>query len=85
MLRQLLFSLLENAQSLNERIHSAEHSLAAFYQQEPKFKVLMTIPGIGPLFASAFLSEVNVVQFSNGRQLSACCGLVPRQTVQEAK
>lgn len=39
----------------------------------------MTIPGIGPLIAAAFLSEVNAEQFTNGRQLSAWCGLVPRQ------
>jgi transposase len=39
----------------------------------------MTIPGIGPLIAAAFLSEVNAEQFSSGRQLPAWCGLVPRQ------
>ncbi|ECE0739838.1 IS110 family transposase [Salmonella enterica subsp. enterica] len=39
----------------------------------------MTIPGIGPLFAVAFLSEDNAEQFTNGRQLSVWCGLVPRQ------
>ncbi|MEQ4680953.1 IS110 family transposase [Providencia rettgeri] len=78
-LRQLLLSLLENIHSLNERILSVEHSLAALCQQQPKYKVLMTIPGIGPLIAAAFLSEVNAAQFTNGRQLSAWCGLVPRQ------
>ncbi|MDF0533517.1 IS110 family transposase [Shewanella sp. A32] len=78
-LRQLLFSLLENIHSLNERILSAEHCLAALCQQQPKYKLLMTIPGIGPLIAAAFLSEVNAEQFTNGRQLSAWCGLVPRQ------
>ena len=78
-LRQLLHSLLENIYSLNESILTIEHSLAALCQQQPKYKVLMTIPGIGPLIAAAFLSEVNAEQFSNGRQLSAWCGLVPRQ------
>lgn len=79
MLRQLLFSLRENIHSLNERILFVEHSLAALCQQQPKYKVLMTMPGIGPLIAAAFLSEVNAGQFTNGRQLSALCGLVPRQ------
>lgn len=79
-LRQLLFSLLENIHSLNERILSVEHSLAALCQQQSKYKVLMTIPGIyRPLIAAAFLSEVNAAQFTKGRQLSAWCGLVPRQ------
>ena len=66
-LRQLLFSLLENIHSLNERILSAEHCLAALCQQQPKYKVLMTIPGIGSLIVAAFLSEVNAEQFTNGR------------------
>ncbi|WP_340616156.1 transposase [Xenorhabdus entomophaga] len=39
----------------------------------------MTIPGVGPLIAAAFLSEVTPEQFTCGRQLSAWCGLVPRQ------
>ncbi|MEQ5030410.1 IS110 family transposase [Morganella morganii] len=78
-LRLLLHSLLESIHSLNERILSTEHSLAALCQQQPKYKVLMEIPGIGPLIAAAFLSEVNADQFTNGRQLSAWCGLVPRQ------
>ena len=78
-LRQLLHSLLENIHSLNERILITEHSLAALRQQQPKYKTLMTIPGIGPLIAAAFLSEVNAEQFTNRRQLSAWCGLVPRQ------
>ena len=42
---QLLFSLFENIHSLNERILSAERCLAALCQQQPKYKVLMTIPG----------------------------------------
>ncbi len=78
-LRQLLFSLLENIHSLNEQICSTEHNIAALCQQQPKYKSLLTIPGIGPLIAAAFLSEVNADQFNNGRQLSAWCGLVPRQ------
>lgn len=58
---------LENIHSLNERNLSAERCLAALCQQQPKYKVLMTIPGIGPLIGAAFLSEVNAEQFTNGR------------------
>jgi transposase len=42
-------------------------------------KILMTIPGLGPLMATDFLSEVTAEPFTNGRQLSAWCGQVPRQ------
>ncbi|WP_237932203.1 IS110 family transposase [Buttiauxella sp. S19-1] len=78
-LRGLLFSLLENIHLLNERIRLVEHNILALCQQLPKYKILMTIPGVGPLIAAAFLSEVNAEQFTNGRQLSSWCGLVPRQ------
>ncbi|EMI7380126.1 IS110 family transposase [Salmonella enterica] len=77
-LRQLLHSLLGNIHALNEQILATENSLAVLCQQQSKYKVLMTIPGIGPLFVSAFLSEENAEQFTNGRQLSVWCSLVPR-------
>lgn len=58
-LRGLLFSLLDNLHLLDERIRSTENNILALCQQLPKYKVLMTIPGVGPLIAAAFLSEVN--------------------------
>jgi len=78
-LRRLLFSLLENMHLLNEYINALEHEIAALCQQQPKYKMLLTIPGMGPLIAAAFLSEVNAEQFTNGRQFAAWCGWVPRQ------
>jgi transposase len=40
----------------------------------------LALPGFGPIVSAAFLSQVGSgKQFSNGRQLSAWCGLVPRQ------
>ncbi|MEA9392785.1 IS110 family transposase [Acerihabitans sp. TG2] len=84
-LRRFLFSLLENMHLLNEHINTLEHEIAALCQQQPKYKTLLTIPGVGPLIAAAFLSEVNAEQFTNGRQLSAWCGLVPRQHSSDGK
>ncbi|MFJ5453445.1 IS110 family transposase [Pectobacterium jejuense] len=78
-LRHLLSTLLENIHTLNEYIRSTEYEIAALCQQQPRYRVLMSIPGVGPLISAAFLSEVDAEQFANGRQLSAWCGLVPRQ------
>ena len=40
----------------------------------------MTIPGIGPLSATALLAAVSDASaFKNGRQFAAWLGLVPRQ------
>ena len=41
---------------------------------------IMKIPGVGPLTATAIVAAIgNANSFSNGRQLSAWLGLVPRQ------
>ncbi|WCG84013.1 transposase [Pectobacterium sp. A5351] len=45
-------------------------------EQQAAYPHLLTIPGVGPAIAAAFLSEVDAEQFANGRQLSAWCGLV---------
>ena len=40
----------------------------------------MTIPGIGPITATALIAAVgNVGVFKNGRQFAAWLGLVPKQ------
>ncbi len=78
-LRRLLSSLREDMQALNERITSLDNEIAALSSQQTAYRHLLTIPGVGPLIAAAFLSEVDATQFSSGRELSAWCGLVPRQ------
>lgn len=78
-LRRLLSSLREDMQALNERITSLDNEIAALSSQQIAYRHLLTIPGVGPLIAAAFISEVDATQFSSGRELSAWCGLVPRQ------
>ncbi|MDC9616408.1 transposase, partial [Xenorhabdus khoisanae] len=56
-----------------------DNEIAALARQQTGYEHLLTIPGVGPLIAAAFVSEVSSLQFANGRQLSAWCGLVPRQ------
>ena len=48
--------------------------------QQEECQRLQTIPGIGPIIASAFFQYVgNGSEFKNGRTVSASIGLVPRQ------
>ena len=48
--------------------------------REDNCERLQTIPGIGPIVASAFYQHVgNGSEFKNGRAVSASLGLVPRQ------
>ncbi|WP_416777572.1 IS110 family transposase [Xenorhabdus budapestensis] len=78
-LRRLLHTLWEEMQNLNTGIHDMDNEIAALSRQQTGYEHLLTIPGVGPLIAAAFVSDVSASQFANGRQLSAWCGLVPRQ------
>jgi len=78
-LRRLLSSLRKDMQALNERVTCLDEEIAALYSQHRAYRHSLTIPGVGPLIAAAFISEIDAVQFSSGRELSAWCGLVPRQ------
>jgi transposase len=49
-------------------------------QAHPECQRLQTIPGIGPVTATALIAAIgDVTQFKNGRQLAAWLGLVPRE------
>lgn len=66
-------------QALNERITCLDGEIAALSSQQAAYRHLLTTPGVSPLITVAFISEVDAVQFSSGRELSAWCGLVSRQ------
>ncbi|WP_231293104.1 transposase [Serratia symbiotica] len=66
-------------QALNERITCLDGEIAALSSQQAAYRHLLTIPSVSPLITAAFISEVDAVQFSSGRELSAWFGLVPRQ------
>ncbi|BET96787.1 IS110 family transposase [Xenorhabdus taiwanensis] len=68
-LRRLLQTLWEEMQHLNTGIHDMDNGIAALSRQQPGYEHLLTIPGVGPLIAAAFVSEVSASQFANGRQL----------------
>lgn len=66
-------------QALNERITSLDNEIAVLSSQQIAYHHLLKIPGVGPLIAAVFLSEVDATQFSSGRELSVWCRLVPCQ------
>jgi transposase len=77
---QLLQELWQEYLKLQARIDQADDQLKSICKAHPVCERLCTIPGIGPLTATALLSAVSNPQlFRNGRELSAWLGLVPRQ------
>jgi transposase len=65
---------------LNEQIHAADARLAALAAGDPNVARLMTVPGVGPVTAVAFVATLDDVQrFANAHQVEAYLGLVPRE------
>jgi transposase len=80
-LRAELNGLREELRHLDGRVAHYDAQLEAIAQSEAGAQRLMTIPGIGPLVATALLAAVgeDIALFRNGRGLAAWLGLVPRQ------
>jgi transposase len=72
--------LYEEFLALEKRLEYDDEKLAAIGQAHPECQRLQTIPGIGPVTATALIAAISdVTQFKNGRQLAAWLGLVPRE------
>jgi transposase len=66
--------------ALEKRLAYYDEKLTAMGQAHPACQRLQTIPGIGPVSATALIAAIgDVTQFKNGRQLAAWLGLVPRE------
>jgi len=78
--RKLLAQGYQQLQELDEHIDCYTRELQAQCQQDEACGRLQTIPGYGPIIASAFRSVVgNGSAYRRGRDVSASLGLVPRQ------
>lgn len=79
-LRVLVDHLMQQVRELDVRIDAATQELTAHAQTEPACQRLLTVPGIGPLTATAIVAAVGNGQgFKRGRHFAAWLGLVPRQ------
>ena len=78
--RHLLAELKEEHDQLIDRIARLEGRIKAWHATNSVSQRLASIPGIGVLTATALAAAVgDGKDFSNGRQLAAYLGLVPRQ------
>jgi transposase len=68
-------------QGLDERIDSYDRELKRLAKADENARRVQTIPGIGPITASAIVASVgSAKEFRNGRQFAAWLGLTPRQS-----
>jgi transposase len=80
LMHQLVAQLLEHLGQLEKHLARIEAQIKQWHRQNSQSQLLETIPGIGPLTATAIIGSVgDARQFKNGRQMAAWLGLVPRQ------
>jgi transposase len=77
---EVFWHLYEEFLALEKRLAYDDERLTAIGQAHPECQRLQTIPGIGPMSATALIAAIgDVTQVKNGRQLAAWLGLVPRK------
>jgi transposase len=77
---EMFWQLYEEFLALEKRLVSYDEKLTSIGQAHPECQRLQTIPGLGPVSATALIAAIgDVTQFKNGRQLAAWLGLVPRE------
>ena len=79
-LRGLIARLRQRWHVLDEEITSLSAEIVAIAKQSELCQRVTTVPGVGPLVATALVAAVgNATAFKRARHMSAWLGLVPRQ------
>lgn len=78
--RYALRGLAAELEALGNRVKEIEVAIVAWHKDNEASRRLATIPGIGPITASAIVATVtDPSQFHSARQFAAWIGLVPKQ------
>jgi transposase len=78
--QEIFWKLVKEFATLEDQIAYYQEKLETLATTHPECQRLMTIPGIGPITATALVAAVgDVGVFKNGRQFAAWLGLVPKQ------
>jgi transposase len=78
--RQALRGLAAELEAVGNRVKEIEAAILAWHKDNEASRRLATIPGVGPITASAIVATVtDPTQFHSARQFAAWIGLVPKQ------
>ncbi len=84
--RQALAPLLQQIDAIDAEIAAIDEAIKRQVAADETARRLMTIPGIGPLTASAIVATVpETSAFASGREFAAFLGLTPRQNASGGK
>jgi transposase len=80
LMRELLGEMAERLRLLDDRLRQYDQRVARICQQDERCRRLVKVEGVGPLVATAVVAAIGSARpFTNGRELSAWLGLVPRE------
>jgi transposase len=77
---RIIEELIGDWEHLDERIERVTDEIETLARADENCRRLMTVPGIGPIIASAMVAAIgNGAAFAKGRDFAAWLGLVPKQ------
>lgn len=80
-MRVALRPLVSQVNALDEAIGAIDNEIAMSVKADETAKRLMTVPGVGPVTASAIVATIqDMSDFASGREFAAFLGLTPRQS-----
>ena len=80
-MRVALRPLVYQIDALDEAIGAIDEEIAMSVKADETAKRLMTIPGVGPVTASAIMATIqDIGDFASGREFAAFLGLTPCQS-----
>ena len=78
--RDVFLVMIASVRALDERIHLLDREIAKRAREDETARRLMTIPGVGPITATALIALAPAPEsFRKGRDFAAWCGLTPLQ------
>jgi transposase len=78
--RFALRELASELEGVGNRVNAIEAAIMAWHKENEISRRLATIPGVGPITASAIVATItDPTQFHSARQFAAWIGLVPKQ------
>ena len=79
-MKVMIEPLLASAEALNIQIKRLDAEVSARAKVSPVTRLLMTVPGVGPVTALAFTATIdNAGRFAKSRTVGAYVGLTPRR------
>jgi transposase len=80
MARETFEALLDELEAVDARVARLDDRLGTICRDDETCRRLMTLPGVGPVVATALAASIgDPRQFRSGREMAAWIGLVPRQ------